>query len=423
MLLQQRLDLIVGEVRAGVEQQRSSAGHDCGGLRRTAATEQRAADVALWVFHVDAAVRNSQAVDVCAGGDDVRVAGAVTAGCPRRNRELLVTGGLNSADSDHVGIHGRAGEAARVVAVVAGGDNHHDAGLPRPLERVGQRIGGVRQRRATAVGEVEHPDLQIGGVLDDPVDASDDLRDIGGASVVANLDRHDACARSNTFEPLRVLLGELRVRARSVSGDDAGDVRAVAEVVVVGGLGDTGFGGEVDQGNHLGVVRKSRNGGDTGVDDSNVDAFAGIALVPEIACADLVDDVVHRAERQPGAGPVGVCLLSGSGAEANGGQQYCPQGSQPVVSCEPWCVHPGISLRCSARVIRLHGCTHIGLGGCFGPSRLELERESGTCSANLPQELTVRGVGRNFVVRARSERPLPGVAPIRPVPPVRSSAG
>ena len=69
----------------------------------------------------------------------------------------------------------RAGEHVRLAAVVAGGDDDDDAGPPRPLECEGERIGVVRQGRAAGIGEVEHLDVELVGVIDGPVDAGDHL--------------------------------------------------------------------------------------------------------------------------------------------------------------------------------------------------------------------------------------------------------
>ncbi len=52
----------------------------------------------------------------------------------------------------------------------------------------------------------------------------------------------------------------------------------------------------VDHGDNLVSAAERGDGGDTGVDDRNVDTFAGDAVLPQLPGADLIDNVVHGAE-------------------------------------------------------------------------------------------------------------------------------
>ena len=99
-----------------------------------------------------------------------------------------------------------------------------------------------------------------------------------------------------------MLGGECRIGTRLAAGDDAADEGAVALSVVECGSGVGGVGAEVDGSDDLALAGQALDRGDAGVDDGDVDAGAGEALLPERTGTDLVDDVVHRTEWQVGGG-------------------------------------------------------------------------------------------------------------------------
>ena len=183
-----------------------------------------------------------------------------------------------------------------LAAIIAGGHHDHDAGQPGTLDGVGERIRRGGQRRAAAVRQVEHLDVQLGGVVGDPVDAGDHLGDVDGARVVGHLHRHDARPRRHTHEPLGVRGGLRRVGARRGAGDDAGHVGAVAERVDEAGLVDAGLSRQIDDGDDL--LRERLDRRDAGVDHGHVHAGPVDAPLPQCAGTDLVDDPIHRTERQ-----------------------------------------------------------------------------------------------------------------------------
>ena len=73
-----------------------------------------------------------------------------------------------------------------------------------------------------AEAEVCDLDVQRCGIRGDPIDSADDLRPSTTSISVENLDRVYGCSRRDTDDSAAVVL----------SGDGAGDVRAVAIVIV-----------------------------------------------------------------------------------------------------------------------------------------------------------------------------------------------
>ena len=90
-----------------------------------------------------------------------------------------------------------------------------------------------------------------------------------------------------------------RVGARLEAGDDAAHHRAVTVGVEELGGRIARLRREIDDRGDL-VATETGHVGNTRVDDGDGDASTRDALRPEVAGADLVDDVVHGARRQGG---------------------------------------------------------------------------------------------------------------------------
>ncbi len=115
---------------------------------------------------------------------------------------------------------------------------------------------------------------------------------------VADLDRHDAGVGRHAEEPLGVLSRQRRIGARLATGDDARHMGSVTVVVDQRGGRIAGLRRHVDRSDDLAVTGQTVDRSDPGVDHCDVDARTGDALFPQGTGADLVDDVIHRAERQ-----------------------------------------------------------------------------------------------------------------------------
>ena len=142
--------------------------------------------------------------------------------------------GVGRTDSDHEWVAGGHPEVF-AVAIVAGGDNDHDAGLPSLLDRKRQ---GVERGGLSGVGperQVDHADVHpvVVLVLDDPVDGSNDLGDVHGAVVTRDLDVDDAGVGGDADELAVPGVGPRIGDPGVLAGDDAGHVGAVAVGVEV----------------------------------------------------------------------------------------------------------------------------------------------------------------------------------------------
>ncbi len=135
------------------------------------------------------------------------------------------------------------------------------------------------------------------GVRDHPVDAGDDVDRVAGAVAAGDLDRHDPRIGGDAEELLGMIGDGGGIGARLAAGDDAAHRGAVSV-----GVEELQWRGRRPRRRGRRRPRRCRRGwrrrSDTGVDDGDVDACARDALRPEIAGADLIDDVVHRARRQ-----------------------------------------------------------------------------------------------------------------------------
>ncbi len=165
----------------------------------------------------------------------------------------------------------------RLLPQVAGGGDDDDAGVDRALGREGQRIGFIGFGDACAHRQVDDADVVRHAVGDGPLEGGDDVADDAAAVLIEDFQadqvrrRRDARVRA--------------IRVVAVAGDDAGDVRPVAVVVV----GLEAIVDEVDEAGHAlaaddtnsrrvaavgEVVVPAR---DTRVDDRHADASAVIA--------------------------------------------------------------------------------------------------------------------------------------------------
>ena len=113
---------------------------------------------------------------------------------------------------------------AAFLPEVAGGGDDDDAGVDRALGGEGQRIGVVGLGDARAHRQVDDADVVRALVRDRPLERRDDVADDAAAVRVEHLQADEVRRRRDA--------GVRAARVVAVAGDDAGDVRAVAVVVV-----------------------------------------------------------------------------------------------------------------------------------------------------------------------------------------------
>ena len=201
---------------------------------------------------------------------------------PARERPLRAI----RADREHPGRVARSRDGAvlrllrgadRLLPEVAGGSDDDDAAVDRALGGERQRIGLVGFGDGRAHRQVDDADVVRGLVGDRPLECGDDVADDAAAMLIENLQADEVRRRRDA----RVRA----VRVVAVAGDDAGDVRAVAVVVV----GLRLVVDEVDKPRHALIVDRADlaraalvvqvvvPASDTRVDDRDADAGAVVA--------------------------------------------------------------------------------------------------------------------------------------------------
>ena len=180
-------------------------------------------------------------------------------------------------------------------ALVAAGDDHDDAVLPGVLDGRGQRVGLVGLHRVGAEGEVDDTDPgAVGGrrVLRDPVEAGDDLADVGAAVGRRELERLESAsgATPSCTDGLSVAI-PARVRVdRVVCGDDAREMRAVTVGVLVDQVGAVRLDRQVRAVVQLVRAVQAGDLGRAGVEQGDADALAG-----DLRCAASAGSQTARA--------------------------------------------------------------------------------------------------------------------------------
>src|SRR5581483_4731112 len=279
------------------QQQRHRSGDVGGGHRRAG---QVAVGVLLPLFP-------DRRVDVVGLGLGVAPAGGQdgplgVAGGARVVGDLVVVAGGPDDERVHVPVL-RAADAGAEQVVVARGDDRHRAVLPGVLHALGElgAHGGGDHEHGAAEAQVD----DLGAVVDDPLDAGDDVGLVGGGAL-EDLGHDQPGVGGDPGDALPVVLH---------GGDDPGDVGAVAEVV----LGRAG----ALQGVAVGVEAARR-----------LDDLAGEVLVAEVDAG--VDDAdLHAGARRLGPGgrgadgleaplPVELGVVAGLGRRRGGGHQGEP---------------------------------------------------------------------------------------------------
>src|SRR5581483_4589413 len=154
-----------------------------------------------------------------------------------------------------------------------GGGDDDDARVPHPLDGDVDRVVAIRPGRVDRQREVDDPgpeDVAGGG---HPVEAGQDVHQVGRPVGAGALHGDEAGARRHTLDR--------PVGSGAGTGDEAGDEGAVAVAVDVVVLRR-----EVDAADHLAGQVADRV--DAGVDHGDPDAVPGVALVPCLGRPDGV---------------------------------------------------------------------------------------------------------------------------------------
>ena len=156
--------------------------------------------------------------------------------------------------------------------------------LPGVLDGRVERVDPVGHRRVAAQREVEHADVELVLVVDDELDAVDDVQDGRVADLVGRLDGDDVGVRRDADV---VAVERVHRRAvEAVAGDDARHVRAVAEAVagLVGARRRDDVGDDARA--PVRALEVDQVAGDAGVDHGDADAGARVAEAPRLVGAD-----------------------------------------------------------------------------------------------------------------------------------------
>ena len=163
---QDRLDLVGGELGAGVEQVGDDAAGQRGRHRGAAAEEVVVADPAARVRVVDDRAGSAQRDQVRAGRDQVRLGDALRGRAARgEGRDHVVetravAGLVQRADGQQRRVVARGADGGRAGAVVAGRHHDDDPVVPERVEREAQRVELVGDRAAGRQREVQDPDVE-----------------------------------------------------------------------------------------------------------------------------------------------------------------------------------------------------------------------------------------------------------------------
>ena len=271
-----------------LKDQRGRAARDRSGLGGPAAAEEAVAEGGSGKPLVDIGAGDPKALEVGAGGQQVRVAGAAAEareGGDERTEHRATSGGGGGAHGDDVGVRRGVVKPAAGGAPVAGGGHHHDPGVPGHLGGEGQRVVLIALGAVGAERKVEDPDVDavVVAVLDDPADRRDDLGDINRAAGRPDLDVDDPRVGRDA-EIGGAGVGD--VRPGVLARDEAGHEGAVAERIEVLDRGSGGVEGDVRAVDDLAGAGQSLNGRDPGVDDGDVHPGAGDPLAPRRIGAD-----------------------------------------------------------------------------------------------------------------------------------------
>ena len=187
---------------------------------------------------VDQGSRNAETDERLAGCDEIRVAGTVAGARPCGDAVVLnrrCPFGVLCSDGKDIRVVGRVVELRAAEPGVATRYDDDDALAPCGLGSVGERVDLVVLHAVGAERKVEHPDGEPVGVamLDDPVDACNDLRDVRSAGPVADLDGHDPRARSDPGEALAPSVALRPGRVLVKAGDQPGHIRPMTVLVQV----------------------------------------------------------------------------------------------------------------------------------------------------------------------------------------------
>ena len=203
------------------------------------------------VIRIEEAPTSIERDDLVAGGDDVGLEDQVHParspagiGCNAVVRPYTVHV-FRGPDGDDVGVvpwrldravvRAPAFVALSRVVVCAGSPgvpgsaDDDDASFVGGFDGLTEGVRGVAFTDGVSEGKVDDPNIEGGLVVDDPLNAGNHCADIGAALAIEYTDTDQISLRGN---PVKGVSVPRSGRIRAVSGDDAGDMSAVAARVV-----------------------------------------------------------------------------------------------------------------------------------------------------------------------------------------------
>ena len=137
---------------------------------------------------------------------------------------------VGGADGDHVRVVARrVGDRVGRIAAVARGDDDDDPGVPGVLDGRVDRVVEVGRGRVRAHRDVHDADAELVLVVDHVLERRDDVDHRRFVVVIGDLQRDHVGLGSDADVGAVGRVGDVAVER--VAGEDAGDVRAVAEIV------------------------------------------------------------------------------------------------------------------------------------------------------------------------------------------------
>ncbi len=229
------LDLVRGQVRLRLQQQRRHAADDRCALRSTGHVVIGVAIMKRGMRLGDPALAIQDAEQTTAGRHNFRLYEALVGrpGSGEGGQTIIgpVTGGSvvgHGAHGNDVGhVPGHTDRHGGGTAVARAGHDH-DAGLPGCHDCLIHGVVPVVRLRRRAEGQVQHSNVVLIAVVHNPLDAANDIHVSARTVIIEGFDDHERRVRRNAVG----LAAAVRPLSAAAGGNQAGQVRTVAVLVV-----------------------------------------------------------------------------------------------------------------------------------------------------------------------------------------------
>ncbi len=260
---QHLLDLVGGQLRMLVEHQCHTTGHHRRCLTATGTQEVGAVHGRLGIVEIGIRTGGPQAEDRTTRRHQVHEPLRRSTVRERRHTRNLGCVVLRRSHRDHERVIGRVPQRSR-VAVVPGRRHHHDAGIPRLLHHVRQRIPIIRLHTVGAVRQSDHPNVHpvVVAMLYHPVDRRDHLGHVHRTLRIRNLDVHQPGTRRHTLE---VRIGVV------TTGDDPRQMGAMTKRIQIPQIRSLRLERQIRTIDHLARPRQTIHRHHTRIDQGDID--------------------------------------------------------------------------------------------------------------------------------------------------------